>query len=260
MRQNTVAQVFISHSHSDRDTATSLQQVIHDNGGQTYLDQDRLRAGDVLPDGLRQGIKACDTFLLIWSANAARSNWIDLEWNAAYEMRKRIVPYCLDSSALPPALSNLIYVDWNDRNLAHSKLLQAIFGRSFAPPSTEIFPGRWIVKANVFDLGGANYDLVLRANGQVTGTCQLSPDGPAADAMRAIGMHLLLSMSFAVSGSWSYEPRGEFLSLNLTASGFGQTSTETIQIHTTGRESGSIQGQDLAGRTYTVCKLRTETT
>lgn len=45
------------------------------------------------------------------------------------------------------------------------------------------------------------------------------------------------------------------LTLTVTASGFGQQNTDVVRIRTTGRERGEIQGQDLAGRTWTLRRV-----
>jgi hypothetical protein len=71
------AKVFISHSHRDRGTAVVLAEVLEENGIERFLDQDQIEAGDVLPDRLVRGVEWCDKVLLLWSASAARSRWVD---------------------------------------------------------------------------------------------------------------------------------------------------------------------------------------
>ena len=107
--------VFLSHSHRDRHSATELQFVLETQGAETYLDQDKIQAGDILPKRIREGISWCDTFLLIWSSRAAVSDWVGKEWNTAYDLRKKIIPYSLDSTLLPAALQNLVRVEAGDR-------------------------------------------------------------------------------------------------------------------------------------------------
>ena len=45
----TYPKIFLSHSHNDRQFATELQKILEDQGGETYLDQDKIQAGDILP-------------------------------------------------------------------------------------------------------------------------------------------------------------------------------------------------------------------
>lgn len=89
--------VFISHSHHDRDKALTLQKLLKKNKAETFLDQEEIYGGHYLPDEIRNGIKRCNIFLLIWSKYANTSEWVNKEWNTAYEMKKRIVPFLTDS-------------------------------------------------------------------------------------------------------------------------------------------------------------------
>jgi len=173
---SVTTKVFISHSHVDRAVATGLQSVLMKYGAETYLDQNKIQVGDVLPNSIRQGIESCNTFLLLWSSSAASSEWVGREWNTAYELRRKIIPYCLDSTSLPPVLENLVYVDLKDAQVAHAGLLRAVF-KGFIPPATDMFPGRWRLTLDAFGFGTATHDLDLRANGQITGSTRINRGG-----------------------------------------------------------------------------------
>ena len=83
----TTPRIFISHSHRDRDIALRLDGVLKKHQAETFFDQDRIDVGDELPSRLENGIKWCSKLLLLWSANAARSAFVELEWNRAYDLR-----------------------------------------------------------------------------------------------------------------------------------------------------------------------------
>jgi hypothetical protein len=250
--------VFISHRHQDRHIATQLQTLLKRHGAETFLDQDRMQAGDVLPDRIRDGVSWCDTLLLVWSARAASSRWVAREWELAYELRKRIIPYLLDRTPLPPVLENLIYVEISDRKHGDAELLKATFGKDFLPPATTLFPGRWQARMDAFGVVGGTYDLELRANGQIEGEGGIDPSGMGAGLARELGMERLFTMRIRVHGEWSYDQGTQTLTLELNAAGFGQRTADTVRIQTTGRERGAIQGQDLAGRSWTLRRLVAE--
>jgi len=249
------ARIFISHSHRDRAAATDLQRVLTKFGAQTFLDQDKIQVADVLPERIREGIEWCDTFLLLWSSSAAASDWVGKEWNTAYELRRKIIPYCLDSTSLPSALENLVYVDRKDAQVAHAGLLRAVFGKAFSPSPTDLFPGRWRVTLNAFGLGTATYLLELRANGQIIGTTKIDQGGVVGNLMQSIDASDLLNLRPSVSGTWEYEEHTEILTLEIFAHGLGQDVRERVQIRATGREVGEIQGKDFSGRTYVIRRL-----
>ena len=251
-RHSTEAKVFISHSHMDRAAATNLQRVLEKYRAQVYLDQDRIEVGDVLPDRIRQGIEWCNTFLLIWSMNSARSNWVNKEWKMAYTLQRKIIPYCLDHASRPYPLDNFVYVDREDEKVSNALLLKAVFGRDFTPSSTELFPGDWRVKLDMFGLGSSTYELNLRPNGQITGSQKIDETGFFGQAMVGEGFGMLLNKKINIEGNWEYEESTQLLTLRMVAKGYSQSAAETIRIHITGRESGEINGVDEAGRSYVI--------
>jgi tetratricopeptide (TPR) repeat protein len=245
--------IFISHSHSDRHAATDLQKTIEAHGAKTYFDQDRIGPGDHLPEKIRDLIDSCDTFFLIWSAEAASSAWVKHEWNMAYDLRKKIIPYCLDSTPLPPSLENLVYIDSKDRDLGDAQLLTTIFGEGFAPDTYTLFPGHWQASANVSGIMEVTFDIELRKNGQVEGSGGLGQGGvmatELATELESVGLR---NMRIPFHGNWSYDKGTEMLTINSVVTVMGREDRETIRIRTTGREKGSISGQDLGGRTWTL--------
>lgn len=250
------ANVFISHSHADRDTTVNLNRILIKNGAEVFLDQDRIEAGDPLPDRLRDGIRWCNRFLLIWSWSASQSAWVHEEWDYAYSERKKILPYVLDDTPLPDALENLVYVMGEDRSVGHANLLAAIFGKAFKPAdSTELFPGLWRACLAIQGLADATYDLELRRNGQVVGSGSMGQSGMFGELARQAGFGNLLNMKIPIRGQWSYEDVARTLTLDMTAEGFGTSNHEVIKITTTGRERDALYGQDLASRPWMVQRV-----
>jgi hypothetical protein len=257
MPQRRPVVVFLSHSHRDRHTATTLQMVLESNGAQTYLDQDQIQAGDTLPARVRSGIESSDMVLLLWSYAADRSSWVQREWEAALDLRKKIIPYKLDATALPPALDDRVFVELDDQARANAGLLRAVFGAGFKPAErTALFPGKWLAQLAIAGFGSSTYDIELRTNGQVEGVAQIQPAGILGDAARQFGFGHVLSTKIPVHGEWAYEDRADLLTVTLTAVGFGAVQTETIKIRATGRERGAIQGEDLGGRTWTLTQVQ----
>lgn len=248
--------VFISHSHSDRHYATDIKKLLICCGAQTFIDQDQIHPTQVLPDRIRDGISWCNRFLLFWSSRVVSSEWVRREYNMAYELRKKIVPYVLDSTGLPDDLPVYVYVGPEDREHGDADLLGAIFWPGFRPPQDDgLFPGKWQATMDAFGAVQATYDLELRRNGQLEGEGGALQSGIAGELARQLGMGGLLSMRLPVHGSWSYDRGAKLLTLVINASGFGQANQDTVHVRTTGRESGAIQGQDLAGRIWTLQRV-----
>ncbi len=250
--------VFISHRHSDQHVATQLDAILRDHGAETYLDQDQMQAGDDLPERIREGVGWCVTFLLIWSINTPASTWVSQEWNIAYEQRKKIIPYLLDSTPLPRELKNLIFVELEDQDHGHVDLLEGVFGKGFTPQSPyELFPGMWRAHKHLSGMGGlgqATYELELRANGQIGGVFKMDQSGLLGEIAGSAGFDLS-SMLMPLRGDWAYDGGAQTLTLDIIASYLGQQTQETVQVRTTGREKGVIHGKDFAGCTWTLQRI-----
>ena len=250
------ARVFISHSHDDRDMAVLLDGVLQRHQAETFLDQDRIEVGDVLPTRLEEAIDWCNKFLLLWSASAARSKWVTREWNLAYDRRKTILPYRLDASPFPDGLEGRVYVDAEDRNRGHGNLLAAVFGRDFQPSDpTTLFPGRWRLKPVTGGLINTRTEIDLRPNGQALGTVVIEGGGLWGNLLGGAGMGHLADMNAPVRGSWSYEEGTGFLKIDVTSQLMGQTRREVLQFRAKGKERGELEGHDLMGNVWTVRRI-----
>lgn len=251
----TVPRVFISHSHKDRDIAVLVDSVLKRYEAETFLDQDRIEVGEILPQRLENGIKWSSKFLLLWSANAALSAWVQQEWNMAYDLRKSIIPYRLDYHPFPDGLQDRVYVDFDDKDHAHSGLLLAVFGPEFKPPPETLFPGKWQLMPQTRGLVETTTDIELRRNGQVVGTVHIGTGGLFGGVMSQAGMGHLLNVNAPVRGNWTYEEVTEILTIDVTSEFMGQTRHEVVQIRTTGKEHGQLQGRDLLGNIWHVRRL-----
>jgi len=61
---------------------------------------------------LGEAIAACDGLVLLWSANAAQSSFVELEWNTAIALKKMIIPVLRDDTPLPASLRAYHGIRW----------------------------------------------------------------------------------------------------------------------------------------------------
>ena len=248
--------VFLSHSHRNREFATELQALLQHYGAQVFLDQDEIQVGDDLPQRIRAGVTRCDIFLLIWSAASASSIWVGREWDLAYRLRRRLIPYLIDRTPLPPGLDNLVFMDVSDRTLGDAKLLTSVFGSTFQPDLTTIFPGRWRLTIEAYGTVGGIYDINLRLNGQIEGEGGVNQDSQVFQMMRQLGLASMATMRILVAGSWSYDRNTQMLTLMINASGWGQQHSSTVKILVEGTDHDTLTGQDLELHTWTLRRLQ----
>jgi hypothetical protein len=241
--------VFLSHSHRDRAFVSVIDEVLRGRGATTFLDQSQISAGDHLSDAVTRGIVGCSAMIVFWSAAANQSTWVSAEWNFAWDRRKRVVPYVLDSTPLPDGLRDLRHIQRTDAERAHGELLRFVFGDSYVPPG-EVFPGRWRITLTVGQLGSVIHDVELRPNGQIVGKGRLSDDNILAQ----IGGGMV-RIEMRISGEWNYDETSRRLTLDMSAHVVGQPSTREQLVVSIQNPSKIIRGTDAMGRQYTIQRL-----
>ncbi len=141
MTISTSEQVFISYNSADKDVARDLGLFLIAEDVGVWFDEWEIAAGDSIVDQINAGLKGCTHFLILWSKNAARSNWVRRELSSTIHTAlqsdaPKIIPVVLDEAQLPELLRDIRYIhyrggDENDRRA----LVQAVRG---VPPSQNL--------------------------------------------------------------------------------------------------------------------------
>ena len=106
--------IFISYAHQDEEIVKNFAKAYELIHRDVFFDRDYLKAGDVFSQEIEKYIKSADLFLLFWSENAAKSEYVQKELALAlprafpqikpYEKAKlRISPLSINPYAEPPA-------------------------------------------------------------------------------------------------------------------------------------------------------------
>jgi hypothetical protein len=127
------ATIFLSHNRADSPFARSLGAQLKLAGADVWFDEWEIRAGDSLPAKINEGMGAFDVFVLVWSENSSRSDWVRRELEAAITLAindpaVRVVPIRLDDTPLPPLLVSLRYLRGDE--VVGGKLVIEILGLS----------------------------------------------------------------------------------------------------------------------------------
>jgi hypothetical protein len=78
--------IFMSHSSKDDDVALRIADELRQRGKQIWIDDYEIKPSkDLLPQQISDALQNCDIFILLWSKNAANSESVKLEWNAAWK-------------------------------------------------------------------------------------------------------------------------------------------------------------------------------
>lgn len=82
---NKYHKVFISYAHSDESKVRSFHEGLKLSGVEHFFDRDYLKAGDIFPQVIQDYINTADLFVLFWSKNASKSDYVDKERKQALE-------------------------------------------------------------------------------------------------------------------------------------------------------------------------------
>src|SRR5690242_294539 len=104
--------VFISYSHKNKRLAYRLADDLSEARIPVWIDRPNLEVGDPLIDKVQAALKAVRWLALLWSRAASRSRYVNAEWQAAFQLKKRIIPCLLDKTNAPPFLLSAIHCDF----------------------------------------------------------------------------------------------------------------------------------------------------
>lgn len=92
-----------------------------------WFDRSDIRLGALLGKELLANLERSDTVVLVWSADASRSPWVQSEWIAAVNLERPIIPVVVDDTPLPQALRNTLWLRWRPRaRAAMDELTRAV--------------------------------------------------------------------------------------------------------------------------------------
>lgn len=107
------SKIFISYAHQDADKVKGIAEGCRMLGADYFFDTHTLHAGDIFPEIILRYIEQADLFVLCWSKNAAKSEWVQRERQHALRLIHEeksslcIYPLCLRPTApLPTDMSD----------------------------------------------------------------------------------------------------------------------------------------------------------
>lgn len=127
--------VFLSYSSRETELATNIEKQLKSRGLEVWRDKTSLRAGERWPKVLGEAIAQSDAFLLLWSSQAASSDFVELEWNIALALKNQILPFRVDETELPASLRVIHALTINDTSQVADRVNEAL--RTQRPNNTE---------------------------------------------------------------------------------------------------------------------------
>lgn len=76
---HNISKIFISYAHADVNQVRGIAEGCRMLGKDYFFDRHSLNAGDIFKDKIMRYIDEADLFVLCWSKNAAKSEWVRIE-------------------------------------------------------------------------------------------------------------------------------------------------------------------------------------
>jgi TIR domain len=202
--ERSMAELFISYSHSDRKSVSDIAIGLEKTGHQVWWDR-RLRAYQDFGKEIEAAIEKANCAIVAWSATARNSLWVRAEATAAWESGK-LVQLSLDG-AKPPLPFTMVHLldfsSWDGQLNAMSwhHLQEAISGASQGALSvTTTLRGPQRVRYNGFSrlvaVGAVCLALIVIAAG-LAGIAATGSFSANTFGVISFGMLLIAMLAFA---------------------------------------------------------------
>lgn len=100
--------VFLSYSRLDHAVVHEISRFFGQYGIDHFIDEKSIHPGDQISLKVSQALERCTHFLLFWSPNAAKSEFVASEWSVGYTQEilqnNKLIVILLDGAPSPPAL------------------------------------------------------------------------------------------------------------------------------------------------------------
>jgi len=96
--------IFLSYSRKDKGIVERLKKRLEAAGHDVWIDIEDIRGGDQWRQAIAEAIGQADTFVLLLSSNAVKSDNVCKELNLAEENKSRVIPVAISSVAIPPEM------------------------------------------------------------------------------------------------------------------------------------------------------------
>lgn len=133
--------LFISHSSKDNEFTRQLAHDLREAGFQVWLDVDSIPDGSIWPREIQKAVEKCEWIVVVMSAAARESEWVERETLLAQELRKPLYIALKEAVPLPLHLINRQFTDFRGGYAAGlAELIAALRGGEIETPAETLSP------------------------------------------------------------------------------------------------------------------------
>jgi hypothetical protein len=94
-----MTRIFISYSSQDAAFADTYYRILLQRDHEVWMDRAELKGGQEWVHIIQDRIRWSDAMIVLWSANALRSTWVEMEMTYAHTLKKKIIPVLIDDTS-----------------------------------------------------------------------------------------------------------------------------------------------------------------
>lgn len=154
------ADIFVSYSHKDAALVSPIVKLLRSNQSIVFHDVDSIPPGKRWREELNQALAGARLFVLFWCAHSSKSKEVKVEYRAAIQANKDVLPVILDATPLPEVLKSYQWIDFREAFRPHDSLSEdaaRLQAQAASPPASA--GRRWsllVVATLVLALGAAS--------------------------------------------------------------------------------------------------------
>src|SRR5262245_61828890 len=104
--------VFISHSHRDKEIVRKLATDLREQGVKTWVDEMEIRVGDSIVERIDEGLRQADYILVVLSRDSISSTWVRREIAGAIARdpsaaSRSLIPVIIDPIEVPAEIRHI---------------------------------------------------------------------------------------------------------------------------------------------------------
>jgi TIR domain len=107
-----ITNVFVSYSRADALLVSPVVKLLRVNKSLVFQDIDAIQPGKRWQGEIARALAESNLVVVFWCTHARGSNEVSKEWHAAIEQKKDLLPLLLDTTPLPPELSEFQWIDF----------------------------------------------------------------------------------------------------------------------------------------------------
>lgn len=124
--------IFLSYTKTDLNKALKIKTLFEEREVQVFFNQDNDYLFENWPKTVGESIANQTSFMLVWSEHAAKSPFIEFEWNTALALKKKIFPVLMDDFSLPGSLASIEAIPYELLSVSADKIKEEI--KRIEPP------------------------------------------------------------------------------------------------------------------------------